>query len=359
MQKRNGLLLAAALVLVIPSAAAAQQSLRWQPTLEAAKTLAAQTNRLVLIHFWAEWCGSCRRMEQEVFSLPEVAAAVHAHYVPVKVNSDHFPATRQQYGVTTLPADVIITPQGQLVDRLQGLPAAAQYVARLNQVAAATQLRPADPYGGHWQTPAPPVTRQFAGPPTAGSSPSNPLPSGQLPSSQSPSGQPSSSQSPLGQLPSSQSPSGQPSSSQSPSGQPLWDPPPSSRPPQGNPPLGLDGYCPVQLYDDMMSGKLRWVLGNRLWGAVHRGRTYLFAGPQQQQRFLAEPDRYAPVFSGNDVVAAIEQGQTLPGYREHGVFFGNQIYLFANEANLERFRRNPDHYANAVLQAMRSATAPR
>jgi len=329
MQKRNGLLLAAALVLVIPSAAAAQQSLRWQPTLEAAKTLAAQTNRLVLIHFWAEWCGSCRRMEQEVFSLPEVAAAVHAHYVPVKVNSDHFPATRQQYGVTTLPADVIITPQGQLVDRLQGLPGATLYIARLNQVAAATQLRPADPYGGHWQTPAPPVTRQFAGPPTAGSSPSNPLPSGQLPSSQSPSGQPS------------------------------WDPPPSSRPPQGNPPLGLDGYCPVQLYDDMMSGKLRWVLGNRLWGAVHRGRTYLFAGPQQQQRFLAEPDRYAPVFSGNDVVAAIEQGQTLPGYREHGVFFGNQIYLFANEANLERFRRNPDHYANAVLQAMRSATAPR
>jgi len=332
MHKKYGLVLAAVLALAFSSPATAQQSLRWQPTLEGAKGLAAQTNRLVLIHFWAEWCTNCRQMEQEVLSRPEVAAAVEANYVPVKINSDHFPTTRQQYGVTALPADIIITPQGQLVERLQGLPAPAQYVARLNQLAAelpgrgqesparlAGYLPPdrplaggpptADPQREYWQTPAPPYTRQFEGP--------------------------------------------------SPAGSPPFGQPPANQPPQGNPTLGLDGHCPVQLCDDMMSGKLRWVLGNRLWGATHRGRTYLFAGPEQQRRFLAEADRYAPVFSGDDVIAAIERGETVPGNREHGVFFGDQIYLFANEANLEKFRRDPDHYANVVLQAMRSTADPR
>jgi hypothetical protein len=44
----------------------------------------------------------------------------------------------------------------------------------------------------------------------------------------------------------------------------------------------------------------------------------------------------------------------VPGRREHGVFFGRRVFLFADEASLEKFSRNPNHYANQVLQAMRS-----
>ena len=137
--------------------------------------------------------------------------------------------------------------------------------------------------------------------------------------------------------------------------------PPVSAPPAapdpGNPPLALDGYCPVQLSDDMKAGSAKWTLGDRRWGARHRGRTYLFAGPEQQRRFLADPDRYAAVLSGNDVVLALEQNQTVSGYREHGVLFENRIYLFANEASLGQFSRNPRHYANWVLHAMQVGRA--
>ena len=61
-------------------------------------------------------------------------------------------------------------------------------------------------------------------------------------------------------------------------------------------------------------------------GAIHRGRTYLFAGPDGSS-FLAAPDRYAPVASGNDIVLATDQGKVVPG-TEHGVFYENRIYLF-------------------------------
>ena len=120
-----------------------------------------------------------------------------------------------------------------------------------------------------------------------------------------------------------------------------------------NPPLGLDGYCPVSLCE-----RQQWVAGDRRWGAIHRGRTYLFAGPEEQRRFFTDPDRYAPVVSGNDVVLATEQGQAVPGMREHGVFYENRVYLFSSEASLDRFARNPDAYASQALEALRSGAYP-
>jgi len=117
--------------------------------------------------------------------------------------------------------------------------------------------------------------------------------------------------------------------------------------PAGNPPLGLDGCCPVTLVEQQ-----RWVPGDRRWGAIHRGRTYLFVGPEEQRRFLADPDRYAPVLSGYDVVLAVEQGRQVPGTREHGVFFDGYVYLFADEITLRQFSDRPEYYADQAWRAM-------
>jgi len=122
---------------------------------------------------------------------------------------------------------------------------------------------------------------------------------------------------------------------------------------QGNPPLALDGCCCVSLWE-----KQAWVPGNVAWGAIHRGRTYLFAGPDEQRKFLADPDHYAPVASGNDVVLAAEQGRAVPGRRQHGVFYGNRIFLFVSEESLGKFSVNPAAYANQVLEALRDGATP-
>jgi YHS domain-containing protein len=101
-------------------------------------------------------------------------------------------------------------------------------------------------------------------------------------------------------------------------------------------------------------GNWKWVLGNRQWGAVHRGRTYLFAGPQQQQQFMADPDRYAPMVSGNDAVLAVAQGQMVPGQRQFGATYGDRVYLFSSEATLAEFEKQPNRYADPLLQAMQA-----
>ena len=107
-----------------------QQVVRWEPTLESAQRLAAQTNRLVLIYFCGPSCVYCRRMEAEVLSQPAVAAAINADYVAVKIVADYFPTTAKRYSITHLPTTVITTPQGQWLDSKEGYVAADEYVAR-------------------------------------------------------------------------------------------------------------------------------------------------------------------------------------------------------------------------------------
>lgn len=116
----------------------------------------------------------------------------------------------------------------------------------------------------------------------------------------------------------------------------------------GNPPVGLDGCCPVSLAE-----KAKWVAGDRRWGVNHRGRLYFFAGPEEQGRFFADPDRYAPAVSGNDVVL-VSEGQVVAGRREFGVYYRNRVYLFSSEATRAKFEANPAPYADQALQALRA-----
>jgi YHS domain-containing protein len=91
-------------------------------------------------------------------------------------------------------------------------------------------------------------------------------------------------------------------------------------------------------------------LGDLRWGLLHRGRTYLFAGPEQRDRFDADPDRYAPVASGNDVVLLVERGERTLGRREHGAWFGDRVYLFSGQATYLKFHAAPERYVTTLGQ---------
>ncbi|MFH1266600.1 MAG: thioredoxin family protein [Planctomycetota bacterium] len=384
MRPTRWILCAAILGCCFLGSASAQEAVRWQVNLETAKRLALQTNRPVLIHFWADWCEACKQMEQEVYVRPDVASALDARFVPVRINVDHFPETSRQYGVSVLPCDVIITPQGQLVAKIEGKAAPPDYFARLGQAAnSATQLAAASqgpaPFG-----PGPPTARAPQGPPLAG-------PPGPRPNYEQPIGPPRYSNdryaghfgpqqqgpvSPTGAdyaAPAGPNSGGPPPSSEYGAGAPRvaqtspalgWQgaaaPMAATSPqvPPGNPSLALAGYCPVRLAESEC-----WVPGDPRWGLVHEGRTYLFAGPAERDRFDAEPDRYAPVLAGNDLVLLVEEGRTVPGRREHGAWFEGQpqgrfekrVYLFSSEGTLERFDADPYRYVSRLTQAAQAA----
>ena len=111
-------------------------------------------------------------------------------------------------------------------------------------------------------------------------------------------------------------------------------------------PLGMEGYCPVTVVE-----RGTWVEGRPQWGARHRGRTYLFAGPEQQQAFMADPDRFAPALSGDDPVLAFQSGRSEPGRRAYGVTYQSRMYLFSSPETRAAFSADPDRYTSRVLIA--------
>jgi len=121
-------------------------------------------------------------------------------------------------------------------------------------------------------------------------------------------------------------------------------------PPRQPSPFALDGKCPVALAEQGV-----WVAGDTTHGAVHRGKTYIFSGKEQQTKFLANPDFYSPAISGLDPVLAFDHGQRVPGSRRHGVTLGEgrnrRVYLFSSEETLAKFTENKRRYQDAVRTA--------
>ena len=89
----------------------------------------------------------------------------------------------------------------------------------------------------------------------------------------------------------------------------------------------------------------RWVPGDRRWTAVHKGQVYRFSGPAQQQQFLANPDAFAPVNSGNDPVLAVGDNRCVPGQPAYCATYNGRLYMFSSAATKAQFIQNPQRYA--------------
>jgi protein disulfide-isomerase len=324
-----------------------QQPIHWETTIDSAKLAASQSHRLVLVFFCAGYCAPCHRMENELRNQQGAVTALEANYVPVKISSEYYPNTAKQFGVTRIPTTVIIAPnaQGTVLASFAEYMPVDEYLSKLNKVAADAKHQD---LAAFTQIPASPQVGAPVGsglPLTAGPVPPGTPPGAAFPNSGVTAAAGSGTRSggagsgPLATPPVS-------------AAGPESQKPAESMKPRVNPLLGLDGFCPVQLVDNS-----RWEPGKRAWGAIHRGRTYLFAGMEERTRFLANPDRYAPINSGDDVVLSLDQGRPVPGHREHGVQFEGHVYLFASEATLGKFQSNPHYYADRALQAICSTVA--
>ena len=288
---------------------------RWHSDLSRAAAEAKQLNKPLIIHFYADWCGPCKKMDRNVLHSTGLLRQFGTRFVGVKLNSDHNQKLAARLGINSLPSDVFVHPDGWVIQKSSGSKNLRGYFSQLAQIETKfhriEQMKLAKN-----KTEKGPLLTPFI------KTEKSPF---QAPDRNEPKiEQPKEKISKLRLQTDKQPTSGKTTSPKKQQGRLV----------------GLSAFSPVTLKD-----KHKWVRGNRQFSETYMGITYYMRSHTEVQRFKAAPERYVPRYLGCDAVILKQQQQAIAGSTRFAAFYGNGLYLFAKPITRKEFKKHPDQFS--------------
>ena len=261
----------------------------------------------VLLHFYTDWCGPCRRMDQMVFSAPELEKDLGGQILLLKVNAEHATDLAQKYQIDSYPTDVFIDANGRMLTKLAGMASYPEFVRSAQEVSR------------RYQKSVSLVAKRKA----VGNDPS-PVSFWKIRLGEEGS---------LNSVEETITPATTSSEK--------YD----TTPKEENKPesifVALDGFCPVALHEGR-----EWVTGKETYEAIHNQQTYRLSSYTAKSKFEKNPQKYAPRLLGCDPVILWESDRAIPGTTQFAAMYEDELYLFQSEENRALFELDPERYTN-------------
>lgn len=105
----------------------------WHSGYDEALKMAQKDKKPILMSFYADWCGWCKRMEQTTFNNDEFLAAASG-FVLAKIDGDKNKELTQKYEVRGYPTVVFLNSDGTLLGNSVGFKEASAFVPVMKEM---------------------------------------------------------------------------------------------------------------------------------------------------------------------------------------------------------------------------------
>jgi thioredoxin-related protein len=113
------MLVFATLTLLLPVNTMASGNINWYSYKEGMVTGRIEKKK-VFLHFYANWCGYCRKMAKDTFQDPSVVSYLNENFIAIRVDFDKENEIASRYGVRGLPSTWFLTQTGERIGNVPG-----------------------------------------------------------------------------------------------------------------------------------------------------------------------------------------------------------------------------------------------
>ena len=106
------------------------QKLSFEKAIEKAKT----EKKIVMVDFYADWCGPCKAMDAKTFAVDNVGKFLRDKTIAVKINIDDNKALAAKHKITAIPCLVFLDGEGKEVGRILGFREAPKFLEEAEKI---------------------------------------------------------------------------------------------------------------------------------------------------------------------------------------------------------------------------------
>jgi YHS domain-containing protein/thiol-disulfide isomerase/thioredoxin len=296
----------------------------WNRDFKTAEAEAKRLKRPLVIHFGAKWCTYCVQMENDLLTTPPMLKLLDSGFIAVKVDIDKNPALKERFKIDSLPADLIVSPDGKVLAQTKGYNTEIrqrylQEIGRIDKQYAqsGTRLPKSTPIAGEStqiatnDQPAKPATQTAASGEKLVPQPTEPK------KVEAPQIAQTEKNSAADEL-----------EIQQPQAEPQ------------EPQVAMEGYCAVTLRNTRT-----WKKGSADFTLEHQGLMYQFQSATEMKEFQGNPERFAPRLLGCDAVELGDNNLAVRGSTRFGAYYDGALYLFESAESRTKFKKAPARYA--------------